>query len=63
MTDFGRFIYKILRYKRRRGVYVAAQAMRRRGVSLEGALSLLAETEHRPLTEASKRDRTLLTTA
>ncbi len=42
MTDFGRFIYKVLRYKRRRGVYVAAQAMRRRGISVQGAVSLLA---------------------
>jgi len=41
MTDYGRFIYKVLRYKKRRGVYAAALAMRRRGISLQGALSLL----------------------
>ena len=60
MTDFGRFIYKILRYKRRRGVYVAAQAMRRRGVSLEGALSLLAR---KGPYRGSKRSYSRLTTA
>jgi hypothetical protein len=36
-----RFIDKLLRYKRRRGVYAAAQALRRQGISLETAVVLL----------------------
>ena len=40
--DSGTFIHKVQRYKRRRGVYVAAQSLRRQGISLEAALLLLA---------------------
>ena len=40
--DTGKFIDKVQRYMRRRGVYVAAQALRRQGISLEAALLLLA---------------------
>ena len=44
-----RFINKLQRYKRSRGVYAAAQALRRQGLSLKAALLLLArayESEH-----------------
>jgi len=40
--DPGWFIHKVQRYKRRRGIYVAAQSLRRQGISLEAALLLLA---------------------
>jgi hypothetical protein len=40
--DPGKFIHKLQRYKKRRGVYAAAQALRRQGISLEAALVLLA---------------------
>ena len=40
--DSGSFIHKVQRYKKRRGVYVAAQSLRRQGISLEAALLLLA---------------------
>jgi hypothetical protein len=39
---FGKFIRKLQRYKRRRGVYAAAQTLRRQGISLEAALVFLA---------------------
>ena len=39
-----RFINKLERYKRRRGVYEAAQALRRQGLSLKAALLLLARS-------------------
>ena len=41
-SDSDRFINKLQRYKRRRGVYAAAQALRRQGLSLKAALLLLA---------------------
>ena len=47
-SDSDRFINKLQRYKRRRGVFEAAQALRRQGLSLKAALLLLArayETE------------------
>jgi hypothetical protein len=37
-----RFIAKLQRYKMSRGVYAAAQALRRQGLSLKAALLLLA---------------------
>jgi hypothetical protein len=36
------FIIELQRYTRRRGVYAAAQALRRQGLSLKAALLLLA---------------------
>ena len=36
------FINKLQRYKKRFGVYAAAQALRRQGLSLKAALLLLA---------------------
>lgn len=36
-----RFIEKLLRYRRRHGVYAAAQVLRRQGISLETAVVLL----------------------
>ena len=41
-SDSDRFVNKLRRYKRRRGVYAAAQALRRQGLSLKTALLLLA---------------------
>ena len=40
--DSDRFIVKVRRYRRRRGIYAAAQSLRRQGISLESALLLLA---------------------
>ena len=40
--DSGKFIHKVENDKTRRGVYAAAQALRRQGISLETALLLLA---------------------
>ena len=40
--DSDKFIVRVQRYKRRRGVYAAAQSLRRQGISLEAALLLLA---------------------
>jgi hypothetical protein len=40
--DSDRFVKKLQRYKRSRGVYAAAQALRRQGLSLKTALLLLA---------------------
>jgi hypothetical protein len=40
-NDTGKFIHKLLRYKRRRGVYTAAQSLRRQGISLATAVALL----------------------
>jgi hypothetical protein len=37
----GKFISKLQRYKRRRGVYAAAQSLRRQGISLQTALMIL----------------------
>ena len=45
MTDFGRFIYKVLRYKKRRGVFVAAQAMRRRGAACKARCRFLPASD------------------
>ena len=42
MTDVSRFIHKVQRNKIRRGVFAAAQALRRQGLSLKAALVLLA---------------------
>jgi hypothetical protein len=39
--DSDKFIFRVQRYKRRRGVYAAAQSLRRQGISLEAALLLL----------------------
>ena len=41
-SGYDRFINKLQRDKRRRGVYAAAQALRRQGLSLKAALLLLA---------------------
>ena len=41
-TDSDRFINKVQRYMRRRGVFAAAQALRRQGLSLKAALLRLA---------------------
>ena len=41
-SDSDRFINKLQRYKKNRGVYAAAQALRRGGLSLKPALLLLA---------------------
>ena len=47
-TDCDRFIHKVQRYLRRRGVYAAAQALRRQGLSLQAALLLLAREGEEP---------------
>ena len=39
-SDSDRFVNKLQRYKRRRGVFEAAQALRRQGLSLKAALLL-----------------------
>ena len=42
LMDSDKFIHEVQRYKARRGVYAAAQSLRRQGISLEAALLLLA---------------------
>ena len=38
----ARYVRRLMRYKRRRGVQTAAHALRRQGISLETAVVLLA---------------------
>jgi hypothetical protein len=38
----AKFVRRLMRHKRRRGVQTAAQALRRQGISLETAVVLLA---------------------
>ncbi len=47
-SDSDRFVHKVQRYMRRRGVFAAAQALRRQGLSLEAALLLLAREGEEP---------------
>jgi len=42
MNSMDRFLSKLQRHRQRRGVYAAAQALRRQGLSLKAALLLLA---------------------
>ena len=47
--DSDKFIARVQRYKRRRGVYAAAQSLRRQGISLEAALLLLTGESWDPI--------------
>ena len=47
-SDSDRFVQEVQRYMRRRGVFAAAQALRRQGLSLVAAILLLAREGEKP---------------